>query len=224
MKDIFERKLLPSLQVFSTEDRCEKIFGIIPDESARAEIRRRWQNSGRSSCSELDINLVLWEQLKYTLQSGSCKAQGLHRYIEEIVLSFTNPRLDMMASRQMDYLLMTPFCVHPITARVCVPIDPVHCDEFDPRTVPTLAKLLRELKLRDMDEEWEDYDFFSTSHGKYLSFFRSSFLEPLLKSCKEEMENAFTYALQEMSNSQPTPLDLFFFHLFWFREDYEARS
>lgn len=31
------------------------------------------------------------------------------------------------------------------TERVCVPIDPDHCDDFDPFSVPTLQKLCKEL-------------------------------------------------------------------------------
>lgn len=44
-----------------------------------------------------------------------------------------------MPSRQ------APFCVHPKTGKVCVPIDPEHAWEFDPDTVCTVGGLLNQL-------------------------------------------------------------------------------
>nr|GMD11832.1 DNA primase small subunit-like [Ipomoea batatas] len=37
---------------------------------------------------------LVWEQLKHLLQSGKHKAQGIRRCVEEIVFSFTYPKLD----------------------------------------------------------------------------------------------------------------------------------
>lgn len=193
LERFFETKLLLSQNIFSTEDRYEKILEMIPDKSATSELRGKWQTK---KGSKEDINVVRWEQLKNTLQSGKYKAQGLRRCVEEIVFSFTYPRLDMEVSRHMNHLLKAPFCVHPKTGRVCVPIDPNHCDEFDPTTVPTLSQLFEELYIggtRAEDEnEWD-----RTSLGQPISFFRSSFLQPLLKSCKEEMESSYKAKLQQ---------------------------
>ncbi|XP_034888295.1 uncharacterized protein [Populus alba] len=193
LERFFETKLLLSQNIFSTEDRYEKILEMIPDKSATSELRGKWQTK---KGSKEDINVVRWEQLKNTLQSGKYKAQGLRRCVEEIVFSFTYPRLDMEVSRHMNHLLKAPFCVHPKTGRVCVPIDPNHCDEFDPTAVPTLSQLFEELNIggtRAEDEnEWD-----RTSLGQPISFFRSSFLQPLLKSCKEEMESSYKSKLQQ---------------------------
>lgn len=32
----------------------------------------------------------------------------------------------------MNHLLKAPFCVHPKTGRLCVPIDPERAEDFDP--------------------------------------------------------------------------------------------
>ncbi|KAF7811306.1 DNA primase small subunit [Senna tora] len=183
LKDFFEKKLLISQSLLSTEERYEKILEMIPDAAITSELRGRWQENRRSSSVKEDINVVRWEQLKQLLQSGKHKAQGLRRCVEEIVFCFAYPRLDMEVSKHMNHLLKAPFCVHPKTGRVCVPIDPNQCEQFDPTTVPTLSQLLDELNERglrdDVDGEWK-----GTSFGNAVSLFRSSFLQPLLKASK----------------------------------------
>ncbi|KAL5541278.1 hypothetical protein UlMin_042500 [Ulmus minor] len=200
LRNFFETKLLSSQNLFSTEERYEKILEMIPDQSVTSELRGKWQENRRSSNSREDINVIRWEQLKHTLQSGKQKVQGLRRCVEEIVFSYTYPRLDMEVSKHMNHLLKAPFCVHPKTGRVCVPIDPNQCEDFDPTTVPTLSKLLEELNMggvrSEVDNVWD-----GTSLGQSIRIFRSSFLQPLLKSCKEEIESSYNTKLQHSKNS-----------------------
>ncbi|KAL7167696.1 hypothetical protein ACSBR2_038203 [Camellia fascicularis] len=55
---------------------------------------------------------------------------------------------------------------------------------------------LSNLQLSDGDDEWD-----RTSHGKSITYFRSSFLQPLLRSCKEEIESSHSAKLRESKNS-----------------------
>ncbi|WOL18438.1 DNA primase small subunit isoform X2 [Canna indica] len=197
LKGFFEEKLLTVQNLFAYEERSQKVLEIIPDESIASELHDRWQGNRRSSISKEDVNVVRWEQLKHVLQSG--KQKGLRRCVEEIVFTYTYPRLDVEVSKHMNHLLKAPFCVHPKTGRVCVPIDPSDCDNFDPTTAPTLSELLEELNnsmRSESEEEWE-----RTSLGKSIKFFRSSFLSPLLKSCKEEMENLYNSKAKQSKNA-----------------------
>ncbi|XP_076894687.1 uncharacterized protein LOC143547056 [Bidens hawaiensis] len=195
LSDYFEKKLLCSQQLLSDE-RYENILDMIPDESVTAELRGKWQGTRRSNAN--NINIVRWGQLKH--QCSKKKTLGLRRCVEEIVFSYTYPRIDMEVSKHMNHLLKAPFCVHPKTGRVCVPIDPNICDEFDPTNAPTLSKLLREINtggLQAEDEEvWE-----RTSMAKSIRYFKESFLQPLLKSCKDEMEAAYNAKIQQSKNS-----------------------
>jgi DNA primase small subunit len=65
--------------------------------------------------------------------------------MEDIILQYTYPRLDAEVSKHRNHLLKAPFCVHPKTGRVCVPVDPERIEEFDPEHVPTVGQLLQEL-------------------------------------------------------------------------------
>jgi DNA primase small subunit len=75
--------------------------------------------------------------------------------LEDIVLQYTYPRLDAEVSKHRNHLLKAPFCVHPKTGRVCVPVDPAEIDSFDPRGVPTATQLLRELDVAGEGADWE---------------------------------------------------------------------
>ena len=66
---------------------------------------------------------------------------ALEKLVPAIVFTFAYPRLDVAVSKARNHLLKAPFCVHPKTGRVCVPIDPTRVDAFDPTAVPTVALL-----------------------------------------------------------------------------------
>nr|XP_027190167.1 DNA primase small subunit-like isoform X3 [Cicer arietinum] len=178
LKDYFEKILLTSQNLLATEERYEKILSMIPDESIASELRGKWQDSRRSSSAKEDINVVRWEQCKQLLQSGKHKV-----------------------SKHMNHLLKAPFCVHPKTGRVCVPIDPNQCDDFDPTTVPTLFQLLEELNNEGSRADVNGAEWNGTSLGNAIALFRTSFLEPLQKACKEEIERSYNLKLQQSKNS-----------------------
>lgn len=77
--------------------------------------------------------------------------------LEDIVLQYTYPRIDAEVSKHRNHLLKAPFCVHPKTGRICVPVDPELVDEFDPDTVPTVGQLLQELDATKAESSTEEH-------------------------------------------------------------------
>ncbi|CAA7041911.1 unnamed protein product [Microthlaspi erraticum] len=202
LKDFFEGELQANQSIFSSKEKYEKILEMISDEDIQLELREKWENAARSSLSEEATSLARWEQLKNTLYSKKQKAPSLRMCVEEIVFTFTYPRIDLEVSKQMNHLLKAPFCVHPKTGRVCVPIDPKKCDEFDPLAVPTLSQLIEEINSGGLKMDVDDDDESERSLlGKSVSFFRSSFLEPLLKSCKEDIESSHKSNIDKSKDS-----------------------
>ena len=105
-------------------------------------------------------------------------------------MEYTYPRLDAEVSKKLNHLLKSPFCVHPGTGRVCVPIDTRKVEDFDPLGVPTVTDLLAEIDSWSeegkpgRDEETKKIqDWEKTSLKPYVEYFRG-FVAALLKDEK----------------------------------------
>ena len=59
-------------------------------------------------------------------------------FLEEIQLHYLYPRIDIEVTKQMNHLLKSPFCVHPGTGKISIPINPKTVEKFDVDAVPTL--------------------------------------------------------------------------------------
>lgn len=66
--------------------------------------------------------------------------------MQDVILQYTYPRIDTEVSKHVNHLLKSPFCVHPGTGRVCVPLSAEEVASFEPEKVPTVGQLLRELE------------------------------------------------------------------------------
>jgi DNA primase small subunit len=102
----------------------------------------------------------------------------------EVVFLHTYPRLDINVSKMQNHLLKSPFCVHPKTGRVCVPIHVPTIDSFDPFAVPTLSQLVQELDeyhtaACDEDDKTVEYEWQKTSLKSYFETFQKTFLRPM---------------------------------------------
>jgi len=171
LKHIFTTLVLLDQDCFHSEQGSEKLLQWIRDEVADT-LRDRWSNDpNRTSMDK-------WEDVKTIVGSirkdkdNNRRKTVLTNAMEDIVLQYTYPRLDAEVSKRRNHLLKAPFCVHPKTGRVCVPVDPAKIDDFDPEAVPTVGQLLRELDAVGKDEE---------SMGEHHSDWEKTSLKPYVE-------------------------------------------
>merc|ERR1711871_1014766 len=96
----------------------------------------------------------------------------------ELVLKHCYPRLDANVSKQQNHLLKSPFCVHPKTGRVCVPINPADANDFNPFAVPTLRQLCAQIDAYDGPAEVDDLE--KTDMKKALETFDQAFMHDMM--------------------------------------------
>lgn len=192
LEPLFVQNILPASGhgLLATPEACDKFMEDLPDFCGplRENLTKlEWNKTTR------DTPAQKWEQFKAhvkTFLKGQQKAQGKNQQTlsatdrarlellpVEIVMRHTYPRLDVNVSTHRNHLLKSPFCVHPKTGRVCVPIDDIA--SFDPWAVPTLAQLERELAASDDVQDWHH-----TSLQDYFGPFEKKFLVPLEKDIR----------------------------------------
>ncbi|OXB37025.1 DNA primase small subunit [Cryptococcus neoformans] len=173
LKPLFSSLCIYDQDCFKGEKGWEALLSILPtDRTVIGPLRAKWEKNPDSSSDEK------WRELMSEIAKHKKEEAIMTKFtkaIEDVVLQYTYPRIDAEVSKHRNHLLKSPFCVHPGTGRVCVPINPSLIDEFDPDTVPTVGQLLNELdNVKPEDSEaagrrMEDYEH--TSLGPYVEMF-----------------------------------------------------
>jgi DNA primase small subunit len=169
---LFSSLILTDQNCFGSEKGYEALLQLIPDGGVAANLRKKWEDDpDRHSVDkwgDLKSEVKRFEKgssmrvrpsevIHSNLSLRHLRSQVvLQAALEDIILQYTYPRIDAEVSKHRNHLLKAPFCVHPKTGRVCVPVDPEKVDEFDPEGVPNVGGLLRELDeagKMEVDEE-----------------------------------------------------------------------
>ncbi|XP_023341373.1 DNA primase small subunit [Eurytemora carolleeae] len=166
--------------------RWNKVVDIISDNDLKDDIL-----SSMESCS---TSIQRWNVLSgkvrdYVNAKDWKKRKTTKAVLQEIMLQFAYPRLDIAVSKGMNHLLKAPFCVHPKTGRVCVPFDPSKAEQFNPDEVPTISTLLDEIDefSKDASEAGKKMkDYKKTSLKESINIFEE-FLSTMSKNWKGEL-------------------------------------
>jgi len=175
LKDVFAPLILYNQNLFATKEGYEDLLKMIPDAPLVQSLKKSWDDDPNlhSETKWMDLfkhtsKNVVGTDLLYSTHSNldltlakKYVTQSLRAAREDIIIHYMYPRLDAEVSKHRNHLLKAPFCVHPKTGRVCVPVDPETVDAFDPANVPTVGQLIQEL-----DEAITD----STTTGKDVRF------------------------------------------------------
>ncbi|KIY66559.1 DNA primase catalytic subunit [Cylindrobasidium torrendii FP15055 ss-10] len=160
LAEVFDELILETQDVFASTEGYEALLALIPDAALVHTLRSKWvADPSRPSTDK-------WQDLRQLVKNHKQKAL-LKSAMEDIVLQYTYPRLDAEVSKHRNHLLKAPFCVHPKTNRICVPVDPKTVDDFDPDEVPTVGQLLLELNNAGKDSAAED-EWKKTSLAPYV--------------------------------------------------------
>eukprot|EP00605_Chrysophyceae_sp_TOSAG23-4_P001789 GSChrysophyteH1.ASY1.ANO1.1978.1 assembled CDS len=106
-----------------------------------------------------------------------------------LVFKYTYPRLDANVSKMQNHLLKSPFCVHPKTGRVCIPIDPATAESFNPFTVPTVRSLCEQIDEYDAKNPSKagiTSDINKTDMRQAIDVFNRSFMDGMWRDIKRE--------------------------------------
>jgi len=155
LERVYDDVLLPAFDrvledqgLLDTAEAREKILAFLPGDKIREGLRTVWSRNsdGKSSSADrwADV-LVAVKRAQADRSLPKTLFYPLQSCIQEIVFAHTFPRLDVEVSKHLNHLLKCPFCVHPKTGRICVPVDPAQLEAFDPLAVPSLGQLLNEL-------------------------------------------------------------------------------
>ncbi|KAF8070333.1 hypothetical protein FPV67DRAFT_1755283 [Lyophyllum atratum] len=142
---IFSELVLTDQDLFASEEGYQSLLQQIPDSQLVMKLRDKWSEDP-SRCSE-DKWIDLKKEIRDSYEKGSAQRMTMAAAMEDIILHYTYPRIDAEVSKHRNHLLKAPFCIHPKTGRVCVPVDPERMEDFDPESVPTVGQLLKELDL-----------------------------------------------------------------------------
>ncbi|KAJ9055505.1 p48 polypeptide of DNA primase [Entomophthora muscae] len=157
-------------------DKKAAILENLP-EDIRNELQEKWESTTNYVSSQ-----TRWEQLEYSVSKRQKQAKGkeatlLATLVRDLKLHCCFPRLDVHVSTSMNHLLKAPFCIHPRSRKICVPISLDQFDSFDPESVPTDYTLISELN-KD-SSPGGSYTAKKTSVWPYIQTFQS-FVDALL--------------------------------------------
>ncbi|KAF9349281.1 hypothetical protein BGX26_012390 [Mortierella sp. AD094] len=173
LNEHFKNLVFSSQDILTTPENWEKILAIIPDEAVRAQVRKDWEDAPDRAPSQK------WARLQTILGQNADtpkKKQQQDNMLRDIIFQYTYPRLDDKVSVDIRHLLKSPFCIHPKTGRVCVPIPIETCENFDPASAPTVPQLVRELNEYDANHPATEggsklQDWQKTSLRKHVEVF-----------------------------------------------------
>jgi len=128
---MFESIIINEHNLLSQETHREKFLQYLPQEDMRKTLRGKWPSHDSEDIKSAD----LWDQYKAEYKKFRTDTQfGQKRKddlsIESLVMCYLYPRLDANVSTGINHLLKSPWCVHPKTGKICVPIDPKNPDAF----------------------------------------------------------------------------------------------
>jgi len=117
-------------------------FSVLPGfDSIEEEITNLLNNHKSNSKTKWDSvfsNLSKFD--KFRLKGAKYSYTELCKF--EIMLNVLYPRLDINVSKHINHLLKSPFCVHPGTGLISVPLSENDIINFDLNEIPSITETI----------------------------------------------------------------------------------
>lgn len=135
----FEELMIDNQDFLGDEHLVQNIIDLVGDDYIlKQKINERCKIPRLSSSD-------CWKAMTTVVEKHKGKRGRPSYFIQEVKLQHCFPRLDANVTRGFNHLLKLPFCIHPKTGNVCVPIDIDNIDTFNIEKVPNLDNLSNEL-------------------------------------------------------------------------------
>ncbi|XP_033335796.2 DNA primase small subunit isoform X1 [Megalopta genalis] len=151
IEPVFVPFCIEEQNILGTEEGVSKFLQIIADDEDRQELKTLF-----SQCSTSKDRWNVFVKFIKGKKTGVDKKWYQYRHIiEEVMIQYSYPRLDINVSKGLNHLLKAPFCVHPKTGKVCIPFTANTVDKFEPDKVPTITSLIEEINEFDAKDKAE---------------------------------------------------------------------
>ncbi|KAK0175340.1 hypothetical protein PV327_009094 [Microctonus hyperodae] len=161
--------------MLGNKQRMDKFLDSIPTKETRNEVGLllekytssldRWQAFLIYIKTEMESMNKVWLQRRY--------------FVEETILRYSYPRLDVSVTTGINHLLKLPFSVHPETGKIAIALDLDQIHLFKPNTAPTMQSIWNEKiafnsniktenktnKMSDTTENMKEYEKTSLKHS-----------------------------------------------------------
>ncbi|KJE93432.1 primase polypeptide 1 [Capsaspora owczarzaki ATCC 30864] len=195
IEEYWEPVILGDQDILRSPAHIDRVLATIPDEDnarMRQALRNEWNTHPNGTSQERWKQLV--QEVYLSVKAGK---SYLKSTVPEIMFQFAYPRLDVEVTKGVNHLLKSPFCVHPKTGRVCVPMDVDSIDDFDPFAVPTIQELCSQINQFDAANPHA-----TTDSGKKLQDYKKTklkdFMSPFLKFLEPLESNIRDAKLMDM--------------------------
>ncbi|EFA81513.1 DNA polymerase alpha primase subunit [Heterostelium album PN500] len=138
----FEEHMIEDQLLLSDEKQLKQFLEQFPESYGKKKINiRESVERVLEENSEVSSDVEKWMAIKASLATLK-ENIDLQEIIFRVVMYYTHPRIDEPVTIGFNHLLKSPFCIHPRTKKLCVPIELSEIHKFDPNNVPTLNSIL----------------------------------------------------------------------------------
>ena len=153
----FEKDILIQQDILNFEGGKELIKALVKayfpqknDDKIIGEVENILNTDYKSDIKFQAIEKILKEDANNHFKRGDL-------CIKDFKLNVLYPRLDINVSKHINHLLKSPFCIHPKTGLVSVPLDENDIRNFKIEDIPKLDQLVEDFNNKRVNEKFQKY-------------------------------------------------------------------